>query len=108
VIHSWIFWTFVAEAAVAIFVSPTIIALIRHVDQIELVVLFNALSLITGVSWIGAMLLACGLPRRLPPQPKYFIPPVATPVRSWPVVESANAGYWRAADRSWMYAREHR
>lgn len=55
------------SALAAGFILPTAIGLIRQVDGIGLVVIFNVLGLVTvGVGWLAAMILACALPKRLP------------------------------------------
>jgi hypothetical protein len=60
-------------ALAAGFILPIVIGLIRQVERMDLVVLFTVLGLVTvGAGWVGAMLLACMMPRRLP---RYVMPP---------------------------------
>jgi Superinfection immunity protein len=57
------------SAAFVILILPTLVALIRRADRMGTIVFFNALTLVTGVAWFVAMLMACMMPRRVPPQP---------------------------------------
>ena len=75
-IHNPWFWLALFGASAVVYVLPTLIGLIRRVDSPGLVITFNLLGAITaGAGWVAAMILAFGLPRRLPPEPVY--PPVA-------------------------------
>jgi hypothetical protein len=57
------------------FILPIVIGLIRQVERMDLVILFTVLGLVTvGAGWLGAMLLACMMPRRLP---RYVMPPTS-------------------------------
>ena len=53
---------------VVVYLLPTLIALIRGTDVVALVFLVNLIGGLSGVCWLGAMILAFG-PRRLPPAP---------------------------------------
>jgi hypothetical protein len=52
-----------------VLILPTLVALIRRADRMGTIVFLNALTLVTGVTWFVAMLMACMMPRRVPPQP---------------------------------------
>jgi hypothetical protein len=75
VIHNVYFWLGMFAAAGTVLILPTIIGLVRRVERMGLVVLFNVLTLCTGVAWFGAMAFACFMPKRQPPLPGYVIPP---------------------------------
>jgi hypothetical protein len=46
-----------------IYLLPTLIGAIRRVENLPLVFVFNVIGGLTGVGWLGAMILAFG-PRR--------------------------------------------
>ena len=56
---------------------PTIIGLVRDVEDKGLLVFFNVLGAITVAGWFGAMVLACCMPKRTRPQHMLVIPPAA-------------------------------
>jgi hypothetical protein len=56
------------SAACVVLILPTLVALIRRTEQTGMIVFLNALTLVTGVTWFAAMLMACMMPKRLPPQ----------------------------------------
>ena len=60
--NSPLFWTGLLAGLAALYVLPTMIAVIRHVEDIPLVVIFNCLP----IAWPAALLLACMLPRKEP------------------------------------------
>jgi hypothetical protein len=60
VANSPLFWTGLLAALAALYVLPTTIAVIRHAQDIPLVIILNCLP----VAWPAALLLACTLPRR--------------------------------------------
>jgi hypothetical protein len=63
------FWIVLFAVLVTVFLLPTLIGLIRGTEAIALVFLFNVIGGLSGVGWLGAMILAFG-PRRLPPAPQ--------------------------------------
>jgi Superinfection immunity protein len=69
---------------VVVYLLPTLIAVFRGTDALALVFLFNLIGGLSGVGWLGAMILAFG-PRRLPPAP---------PRPSWPEALQRPAGPW--------------
>ena len=62
-------WIGIFTALPVLFFLPTIVGAIRRVDGLSLVFLIN----LTGVGWLGAMIIAFG-PRRLPPPPQPWPP----------------------------------
>jgi hypothetical protein len=74
VIHNDYFWLGVFASVGIVLILPTIIGMVRGVERMDLVVLFNVLTLCTGVAWFGAMTLACFMPKRLPPLAGYVTP----------------------------------
>ncbi len=57
-----LFWTGLLAALAALYVLPIMIAVIRHVEDIPLVVILNCFP----IAWPAALLLACVMPRREP------------------------------------------
>jgi Superinfection immunity protein len=66
--NSGAFWVLLMLVLCVIYLLPTIIAVIRGVDQLALVFLVNLIGGLAVVGWPAAMILAFG-PRRLPPEP---------------------------------------
>jgi hypothetical protein len=60
--NSPVFWTGVLAGLAALYVLPTMIAVIRHVEDIPLVMIFNCFP----IAWPAALLLACMMPRKEP------------------------------------------
>ena len=60
--NSPLFWTGLLAGLAALYVLPTTIAVIRHVEDIPLVVIFNCFP----IAWPAALLLACMMPRKEP------------------------------------------
>ncbi len=60
--NSPLFWTGLLAALAALYVLPTMIAVIRHVEDIPLVVILNCFL----IAWPATLLLACVMPRREP------------------------------------------
>jgi hypothetical protein len=82
VVGSTAFWVVMFLLGVAVFFLPILIGLVRRAERMDLVVLFTVLTLVTGATWFGALVLACAMPRRPRPRPQYFILPAGPP--SWP------------------------
>lgn len=57
---SWAFWIGLIAALAALYVLPTMIAVIRRVESIGLVVFLNCFP----IAWPAALLMACMMPRR--------------------------------------------
>ncbi len=77
---------------------PTIIGLVRDVEDKSLVLLLNVLGAVTaGGGWVGAMILACRMPRRL----RFPVRPVSPPVEQlpWPFGPHVPADDGRHATR---------
>jgi hypothetical protein len=92
VVGSPVFLVFMFALGVAVFFLPILIGLVRRPERMDLVVLFTVLTLVTGATWFGALVLACAMPRRQKPQRQYIILPAGPP--SWPGRSDE-----RAADR---------
>jgi hypothetical protein len=60
--NSPLFWTGLLAALAALYVLPTTIAVIRHAEDIPLVVILNCFP----IAWPAALLLACTLQRKEP------------------------------------------
>ncbi len=60
--NSPLFWIGLLAFLAALYVLPTMIAVIRHVEDIPLVVILNCFP----VAWPVALLLACVMPRKEP------------------------------------------
>jgi len=82
------FWLFLVIVLVAVYLLPTLIAVIRGTDRLALVFLVNLIGAPSGIGWFAAMILAFG-PRRLPPVPAPVMPVRPQPMQ-WP------AGTWDA------------
>jgi hypothetical protein len=78
------FWILLFAVLAVVYLLPTLIALIRDTDAVALVFLVNLIGGLSGVGWLGAMILAFG-PRRLPPAPR---------VPSWPELLQGPADPW--------------
>jgi hypothetical protein len=70
--QSPIFWFLLIGGLAFVYALPLIIALIRNVEDLGLVVIFNLFP----VAWLGALILACAMPRKEPayPPPLYYRP----------------------------------
>jgi Superinfection immunity protein len=62
--NSYAFWIFVFVALAVIYLVPTLIGMIRHVDRLALVFLVNLIGAPMVIGWFAAMILAFG-PRRV-------------------------------------------
>ena len=60
--NSPVFWTGLLAGLAALYVLHTMIAVIRHVEDIPLVMIFNCFP----IAWPAALLLACMMPRKEP------------------------------------------
>ncbi len=58
--NSPMFWTGLLAALAALYVLPTTIAVIRHVENIPLVVSLNCFP----IAWPAAQVVACIMPRK--------------------------------------------
>jgi hypothetical protein len=74
---SGVFWVAAVMLLAVLFMLPTLIGLVRGVDQLALVFLVNLIGAPALIGWPAALILAFG-PRRRPPQP---------PRRPWPSTE---------------------
>jgi hypothetical protein len=82
--NSYAFWIFVFVSLLAVYLLPTLIGMIRGVEQLALVFLVNLIGAPTGIGWVAALILAFG-PRRLRPVPPWAAPPGAAygPSGAW-------------------------
>jgi Superinfection immunity protein len=69
---SYAFWVAIFAVLIVVYLLPTLIGMIRQVDQLALVFLVNLIGGPTGIGWLGALILAFG-PRR--PRPAPQMPP---------------------------------
>jgi hypothetical protein len=60
--NSPLFWTGLLAALAALYILPTTIAVIRHVEDIPLVVILNCFP----IAWPAALLRTCMMPRKEP------------------------------------------
>jgi hypothetical protein len=60
--NSPLFWAGLLAALAALYILPTMIAVIRHAEDIPLVVILNCIP----IAWPAALLLACMMPRKEP------------------------------------------
>lgn len=88
--NGW-FVVLVIGGLAVVFVMPTVIAMIRGVESIGLVVMFNLIGAATGAGWFGAFVLACMLPRRAPQNVWYS--PSSSPGPPNPVVTQAGPSW---------------
>lgn len=80
--QSPIFWFLLIGGLAFVYALPLIIALIRNVEDLALVVIFNAFP----VAWLGALVLACMMPRKEPACPPVYYQPLDYPAgttRHW-------------------------
>lgn len=80
--QSPLFWFALIGGLAFVYGLPVIIALIRNVESIALVVIFN----VVPVGWLAALVLACMMPRKEPPCPPPYYQPTgypASPARYW-------------------------
>jgi hypothetical protein len=60
--NSMAFWLALIGALAALYVLPVIIGLVRHVECLALVVIFNCFP----IAWPAALVTACMMPRKEP------------------------------------------
>jgi hypothetical protein len=60
--NSPVFWIGLLAGLAALYVLPTMIAVIRHVESIALVVFLNCIP----IAWPAALVMACLMPRKEP------------------------------------------
>jgi Superinfection immunity protein len=63
--HSYLFWIALILGLLALYILPSLIAVIRGVEGLGWIILINLLP--TGVGWFAALIGALMLPRREPP-----------------------------------------
>lgn len=63
--HSFLFWAALIMALLALYILPTLIAVIRGTENLGWIIVINLLP--TGVGWLAALIAALALPRREPP-----------------------------------------
>ena len=64
--HSFLFWAALIMALLALYILPTLIAVIRGTENLGWIIVINLLP--TGVGWLAALIAALALPRRQPPR----------------------------------------
>lgn len=83
--QSGLFWILLVLALAAVFVLPTVIALLREVEGLGWVILAN----LVAVGWPAALLMACTLPSRprqtIVPAPVFRPRDLARPFANWRV-----------------------
>jgi len=70
-----LFWGALIAGLLVVYLLPSLIGAIRHVEGLGWLVAFNVLF--PGVGWLAGMSLACTLPRREPARytsPIYYCP----------------------------------
>ena len=60
-----LFWGALIAGLLVVYLLPSLIGAIRHVEGLGWLVAFNVL--LPGVGWLAGMIVACMLPRREPP-----------------------------------------
>lgn len=86
--NSYWFWLLLFTGLAVVYFLPTLIGIIRGVEQLALVIVLNVVGGVTGVGWLGALILAFGLARRRPvlaplpsPEPEDY--PVYVAAQPW-------------------------
>ncbi len=63
VANSWAFWTGLIGALAVLYILPTLIGTLRHVDSLAVVVILNLFP----IAWPAALVVACMMPRQARP-----------------------------------------
>ena len=63
-----LFWLAIIGGLAALYLLPVVIGAIRHVEGLGWIIVVNLLPM----GWPAALLLACMMPRRDPPEPYYW------------------------------------
>lgn len=86
--NSYWFWVLLVAVLGVVYFLPIVIGLCRGVEQLASVVALNVVGGVTGVGWLGALILAFGPKRREAeqivqrgPEPEYY--PVLTATQPW-------------------------
>jgi hypothetical protein len=79
--HSYVFWIGVILVLLALYVLPSVIAIIRQVEGLGWIIVINLLP--TGIGWLAALVGALVLPRR---DPRAWSKPADGAEGVWPVV----------------------
>lgn len=58
------FWLLIIGGLTVLAALPTLVALLRRVDSLTPIILFNAIGCVTFVGWPVALVLALTMPRR--------------------------------------------
>jgi Superinfection immunity protein len=78
--NSYIFWIGLILGLLALYVLPSVIAVVRNVEGLGWVIVINLVP--TGIGWLAALIAAFVLPRRHA-RPMPSLPPGAD---YWPVI----------------------
>ena len=70
-----VFWLLLIGGLAFAYALPLIIALVRNVEDLALVLVFN----VCPVAWPGALILACAMPRKEPACPPVYCQPPGYP-----------------------------
>lgn len=82
--NSAVFWVLIFMALAVVYLLPTLVGVIRGVDNLALVVVVNLIGTPALIGWPAAMILALG-PKRLPPEHSWHPSPNdTTPGRTGP------------------------
>ncbi|SEF78095.1 Superinfection immunity protein [Thermomonospora echinospora] len=58
------FWLLIIGGLATLAVLPTLVAMLRRVDSLTTIILFNTIGCATFVGWPAALVLAFAMPRR--------------------------------------------
>lgn len=70
--HSFLFWAVLIMALLALYILPTLIAVIRGTEGLGWIIVINLLP--TGIGWLAALIAAVALPRRSYPDRRQSLP----------------------------------
>jgi hypothetical protein len=76
--HSYVFWIGLILVLLALYVLPSVIAIIRQVEGLGWIIVINLMP--TGIGWLAALIGALLLPRRDP--------------WAWPKSDNGAEGAW--------------